>query len=84
MAARGTHTKTTTYVRHVAKQTRDRRNGPHLGDLREFVEAAEGLPDDVPVHIRQGYLTESGRRDVEFEIRYEHPTPTTGEESTDA
>lgn len=76
MATRSTTATTTTYVKHVARPLGQRReNGPHLGDLREFVEAATGLPDEVRVRIDSEDLSESGRRNVTFEILFRHPAP---------
>lgn len=72
---RSTITRTTTVVRHVARpmgQTCE--NGPHLYDLRKFVEACRDLPDDALVRIENGYLSESGRRDVTLRVDYQHPT----------
>lgn len=78
---RSTVTTTHTHVRHIAVPLgRDRKNPPHLADLRAFVAACEGLPDEVYVHIDEGHLDSAGRRDVEFRVRYEHPA----EEAPDA
>lgn len=66
-ARRTVVTRRTTTVELVACPMGPRReNGPHLADLREFVEACAGLPGDVRVHITNGPLSESGARDVVF------------------
>lgn len=54
-------------VTHDAKPLGpDRENGPHLGDLRDFVAACAGLPDHLKVRINDGHLSESGRCTVQF------------------
>lgn len=74
MATRTTTDTTTTCVRHVAKPTGvARETGPHLGDLREFVAACKGLPDDLRVRTEKGYMGEDGRYDVTLQITYLHP-----------
>ena len=75
MNTQRTTTETTvTRVSHVAKPAfKTRENGPHLSDLREFVTACEGLPDEVLVYIRTGHMDEGGRCDVTFEVSYTHP-----------
>jgi hypothetical protein len=80
MPTRTTDTTTTTRVQHIAKPTdgsaRHRReNGPHLGDLREFVAACEGLPDDVLVRITDGHMDEGGRYDVTLLAIDSYPAP---------
>lgn len=71
---RSTTSVTTTHVRYFAKpRGSSRKNPPSLGDLRAFVAACDGLPDDVDVRIQPGTLGESGRHDVEFSLRYDHP-----------
>lgn len=73
--ARGEHTDTTTWVRCIAEPlaSKGHENGPHLGDLRRFVEECEGLPDSIVVRIDKGPLSESGRRDVTFEATWKRP-----------
>jgi hypothetical protein len=72
--SRTVSTVTTETVRHLAKPYgRNRENGPHLADLRAFVAACEGLPDDVLVRIENGYLDEGGRRNVTFTANYRVP-----------
>lgn len=62
-------TTRTTYVQHTAvPMGRERENGPHLRDLREFVAACEGLDDDVLVRINEGHLDEGGRRTVSLVV----------------
>lgn len=57
----------TTLVEHIAKPMgRSSENGPHLGDLRAFLAAAEDLPDETKVFIDKSPLSEGGRRDVTF------------------
>lgn len=74
MMARRTSTVRTTTVLWVAKPSGEtRRNGPHLGDLRAFVAECDGLPGDTPVRITEGNLSESGRRDVTFEVTLREP-----------
>lgn len=65
-------TKTVRTVRHIAKPSyKARENPPHLSDLRAFVAACDGLPDDVLVRIDKGQLNESGRHDVTFSATLE-------------
>jgi hypothetical protein len=72
--SRSTHTETSTVVIHVAKPLgKERKNGPHLSDLRKFVEDCEGLPDDLLVHITNGYMSEGGRYDVTLKTTWRHP-----------
>jgi len=74
MSSRTTTETTVTRVHHVAKPAFEtHENGPHLDDLREFVTACEGLPDEVLVRIDLPRLDEGGRRDVTFEVNYLHP-----------
>lgn len=74
MADRSTITTTTTRVQHVCRPLgRAQENGPHLADLRQFVQACVGLPDDARVQIDDGHLGESGRRDVTISVHYRHP-----------
>jgi hypothetical protein len=54
-------------VRHYAKPI-GKEPGPHLADLREFVAACEGLPDDLQVKIDVGSY---GDRTVTIEVREE-------------
>lgn len=64
----------TTTVRHVARPLgRARESGPHLGDLRRFVQECAGLPDEVLVRVEKGQLGESGRRDVTFSATLRAP-----------
>lgn len=64
-------TETVVEVRHIAKPLGTKReNGPHLADLRRFVEACEGLPDETLVRIDNGHLSEGGRRDVVLFVRW--------------
>ena len=71
---RTTANMTTTRVKHVAKPMGiSRENGPHLRDLREFVGACDGLPEDIRVDITDGYMSESGRYDVTISLVYQHP-----------
>ena len=71
-ARRSTRTVTTTTVQHVAKPMGFKReNGPHLIDLRDFVEACHGLPDDLVVRIDFANLDSAGRRNVTFRIQHE-------------
>ena len=73
-ATRTTSTVETTTVRYFAKPLgQARENGPHLSDLRAFVEACEGLPDDTKVTITKGHMGESGRYDVEFVASHRTP-----------
>jgi hypothetical protein len=68
---RSTVTSTETHVSHTAKPLgRSRENPPHLGDLRAFVAACEGLPDDLSVYINNGSLDEGGRRNITFFVRH--------------
>jgi hypothetical protein len=58
-----------TRIRHVAQPLgRGREVGPHLEDLRIFVEACEEIPGDTLVRINKGQLDEGGRYDVTFEL----------------
>ena len=75
MATRHVSATTTTTVRHIAHPLgRSRENGPHLSDLREFVDACEGLPGELLVRISKGSLNESGRHDVTIETTLSEPT----------
>lgn len=57
----------TTTVRHRARPMGvARENGPHLGDLRAFVDACDGLPDDLRVSIDRGTVDGAGRYPVTF------------------
>jgi hypothetical protein len=65
----------TTRVHHVAKPLGvSRESGPHLRDLRSFVDECEGLPDDILVRIDKGYLGEDGRQNVTISLTYNHPS----------
>jgi hypothetical protein len=56
-------------VRLIAKpHGRGRDNPPRLRDLRDFVEACDGLHDDLHVYIDRGSLDEGGRHDVTFSV----------------
>lgn len=58
-----------TRVQHVAHpRGGTRENPPHLADLREFVTACEGLPDDLRVDIYTGALDDGGRNNVTFSV----------------
>ena len=57
----------TTEVQHIAKpEGVKRENPPHLHDFREFVDACDGLPDDMAVTISVGGSDKTGRKDVVF------------------
>lgn len=74
MTTRITSSKTVTRVWHTAEPVgRERENGPHLGDLRAFVKACEGLPDDARVWVEKGHMSDSGRYDVNISLQYQHP-----------
>lgn len=63
-------TEDVTYIRTVAKPYGQHRKGypPSLGDLRAFVAACEGLPDDTTVRIdRQSMGSGSDYADVILE-----------------
>lgn len=76
MATRTTTTSTVTTVQHIAKPSgRNRQTGPHLADLRAFVEKCDGLPNEVLVHIDHGHVGEDGRCDVKLTATYRHPGP---------
>jgi len=67
MADRAEYVMRTTEVKHTAKPMGPgRENPPHLIDLRTFVAACEGLPDDLIVRIDTGRSGEGGRHDVTF------------------
>lgn len=72
---RGERTETTTTVRYVAVPlgSKGRENGPHLGDLRRFVEECEGLPDSIVVHIDKGHMDSAGRYDVTLRASWKQP-----------
>jgi len=64
----------TTEVSHVARpEGVKRENPPHLHDFREFVEACDGLPDDMPVVLTIGASDNTGRKDVMFAIKKVEP-----------
>lgn len=64
-------TQTTTVVEHrCAPLGRARENGPHLSDLRTFVEECDGLPGDLWVHVDQGHMNEGGRYVVTLRVRH--------------
>jgi hypothetical protein len=70
MAERREHTSTEVSVTHIAAPLgRERENGPHLTDLRQFVDECEGLPGDLRVSISNGHMGESGRYDVTLKVR---------------
>lgn len=74
MAERNTTSTTITTVRHIAvPMGRDRQNGPHLRDFREFVRLCEGLPNDAFVRIENGHLDEGGRQNVTISLTWKHP-----------
>ena len=66
----------TTTVRHLAKPYGyAQENGPHLADLRAFVTACEGLPDDLRVRIEHGGMGESGRYNVTISVTLRETIP---------
>ena len=70
-------TERNTTVRIVAKPYGPNGKGypPSLGDLRKFVAACEGLPDDTTVRINQESPGMDGRyANVELSVRVKHPT----------
>jgi hypothetical protein len=70
MAERSDYTLRTIEVSHIAKPLGiGRENPPHLGDLREFVAACEGLPDELLVTVQQGRSEKGGRRDMTISVR---------------
>jgi len=74
MADRAEYTMHTIEVTHVAKPEGSKReNPPHLHDLREFVEACDGLPDDMSVKITVGGSDNTGRKDVMFSVKRVDP-----------
>ena len=76
MPTRTTASVTTTRVTHLAKPMGvARESGPHLKDLREFVDACDGLPEGIFVRIEKGHMGESGRYDVTIEAIDQYPTP---------
>jgi len=78
-AQRRTSTTTVTNVRVLAEPLGEaRENGPHLQDLRNFVEACEGLPGETLVRITEGPLNGAGRHVVEFGLTYTHPSGEEG------
>ena len=81
LPTRRTVDTTTTYVDHIATPMgRARENGPHLSDLRLFVDACDGLPGDILVRIDTGHMGESGRYNVTFHVTYMHPPPAPPDE----
>lgn len=71
MTTRTTNTTTTTHVKRLAEPIgQARENGPHLVDLRAFVAACEGIPDETLVRIHNGHLGESGRMTVTIELHH--------------
>lgn len=78
---RKTTTITETIVRHFAEPMgRERKNGPHLADLRAFVAECEGLPGDLLVRITNGHLDEGGRMRVTIAVKHTHPKPVAEQE----
>lgn len=70
MADRREWQENITTVRHVATPLgMKRENPPCLADLRIFVDACEGLPDDTHVYIEKGSLDEGGRHTYTFSLR---------------
>lgn len=62
-------TVTTTTVEHVARPYGRARNNPlSLAQLREFVEACDGLDGDLSVSIQNGSLDEGGRHDTTLRV----------------
>ena len=63
-------TQRVTSVRTVLRPFgRNRTNPPSLEQLRVFVAACEGLPDDTEVHVEKGPLDEGGRHTYTLSIR---------------
>jgi hypothetical protein len=61
-------------VSHVARPEGSRReNPPHLHDLREFVDACEGLPDDAVVRVTRGASADGGRYALTLTLRLVEP-----------
>jgi hypothetical protein len=75
MADRSEYTMHTTEVTHVAKPYGTGRdiNPPHLWDLRRFVEACEGLPDNLVVSIKSQVRESSSRVSVIFSVKQVEP-----------
>jgi hypothetical protein len=71
-AQRSDVTKRTIRVQLVCRPFgRKRETGPSLRDLRDFVEACDGLPDDLGVNVDKGHMGEDGRYNVTLSVRHE-------------
>lgn len=76
MADRAEYVMRTVEVTHVGKpHGPTRENPPHLWDLRRFVEACEGLPDNLVVTIKVGVseAKDAGRRDITLSVKQVEP-----------
>jgi hypothetical protein len=76
MADRADYVMRTVEVTHIAKPHGvGRENPPHLWDFRRFVEACEGLPDDLTVTIVKGESAakDAGRHDLTFSVKQVEP-----------
>jgi hypothetical protein len=74
MADRSEYVLKTTEVTHIAKPYgANRTNPPTLWDLRRFVEACEGLPDNMAVMIKPEDSDNTGRRNVVFSVKKVDP-----------
>lgn len=74
MADRSEYVLKTIEVRHVGKpHGPGRENPPHLWDFRRFVEACEGLPDNMVVAIITGNSDNVGRREIMFSVKLVEP-----------
>jgi hypothetical protein len=82
MADRAEYTMHTTEVSHVARpEGAKRESPPHLHDFREFVEACDGLSDDMPVTITAGSSDGTGRKNLTFSVRKIEPVVHPEDES---
>lgn len=80
---RTTRTNTTTTVRLVTHPFgRHGENPPSLGQLRRFVDACEGLPDDLGVSWEKGSLSEGGRYQVVLSVSMQVEVPDPGLQTT--
>jgi hypothetical protein len=74
MADRAEYVMKTVEVKHIGKpHGPGRENPPHLWDFRRFVEACEGLPDNLVVAIIIGVSDDTGRKDVMFSVKQVEP-----------
>lgn len=63
-------TQDITTVRYVCNPFgRTNTNPPSLGQVREFVNACDGLPDDTAVSVEKGPLDEGGRYTYVLSVR---------------